>query len=111
MKITELRNKKNNKKKELDSISKELKAIPTRNYLILASVLILITVLLTVIIFNYKTSKSLGFDNTVSYKNAANCAKSLNCVDSCLTFYSADVDVNHTLECRYKCLEYKYCDE
>ena len=42
---------------------------------------------------------------------SASCAKSIDCVNQCLTFYDGAADVNHSLECEYKCLTYKYCYE
>src|SRR6056297_1262913 len=98
MKITQVRKKKLDKKTELKRLNSEFKEIKPLQWLKFSIFIGFIFLIIILIVFvNKINDQELIIDKE-------NCDASNSCVNDCLNYYVGD-DINHSLECRYKCLE------
>lgn len=100
MKITEIRRKKESKKKELEGIKEDFKTVTKKQWIRFSIVALFIIIITTLLLINNNDSDVYNPD----------CVKANSCVENCLSFYEDSSD-NHSLECNYKCLTYKYCED
>jgi len=93
-----------NKRDELKDTMEQLKG--AKKGIVIQAITFMILFTLIGFLFGY----TVGINSLGDYQDVSlECRSSLECEKDCIAFYPSN-DINHSLECSYKCLTAKYCD-